>query len=204
MDIKEMILFPTFVYGVDNFLNEKDRNKLLKDVLKEEKKINLDHRFHTNGMDHTKKIYNCLSEKIKTLSKNIFDHHKLIYNDFEITGMWSNVIKQNNDIQIHNHPNNFLSGVYYLQTDDNSPNIVFTDPRQQSNVITPKASERTIHNSSAWWFKPKQNSILFFPSWLQHYVEQNKSKEKRISIAFNIMFNGIIGCAKNLTQSTFK
>ena len=203
MDIKEMILFPTFVYGVDNFLNEKDRNKLLKDVLKEEKKINLDHRFHTNGMDHTKKIYNCLSEKIKTLSKNIFDHHKLIYNDFEITGMWSNVIKQNNDIQIHNHPNNFLSGVYYLQTDDNSPNIVFTDPRQQSNVITPKASERTIHNSSIWWIKPKQNTVIFFPSWLQHYIESSKSKEKRISIAFNIMFKGLIGSTEDLTQSNF-
>ena len=202
MDIKEMILFPTFAYGVDNFLNEKEKNKLLKYVLKQEK--HLDHIFQTDGLDHNKKIYKCLSDKIKIACKDIFNYQKLIYDQFEITGMWTNIVNENNNLRPHTHSNNFLSGVYYLQTDDNSSNIVFSDPRQQSNVITPKASERTIHNSSAWWFKPKQNSILFFPSWLQHYVEQNKSKEKRISIAFNIMFNGIIGCAKNLTQSTFK
>jgi hypothetical protein len=37
-----------------------------------------------------------------------------------------------------------------------------------------------IQNSSIWWIKPKENSIIFFPSWTN--VEPNESKETRVSI----------------------
>ena len=35
---------------------------------------------------------------------------------------------------------------------------------------------------------PAQAGILYiFPSWLDHYVSPNMSKQKRISISFNII-----------------
>jgi len=33
-----------------------------------------------------------------------------------------------------------------------------------------------------------KDMILFFPSWFEHDVEENKSNDERISIAFNAMF----------------
>ena len=33
----------------------------------------------------------------------------------------------------------------------------------------------------------KLNSLILFPSWLQHYVPVNETKTNRISIAFNVM-----------------
>jgi uncharacterized protein (TIGR02466 family) len=42
------------------------------------------------------------------------------------------------------------------------------------------------YNSSTWWVKPKNNLLILFPSWFKHHVEPNLSNEKRISISFNI------------------
>ena len=36
------------------------------------------------------------------------------------------------------------------------------------------------------YINPKNNLLLLFPSWLEHDVEENKSDDERISIAFNI------------------
>lgn len=33
---------------------------------------------------------------------------------------------------------------------------------------------------------PKEGSLLFFPAWMEHSVEQNLSDEERISIAYNV------------------
>jgi uncharacterized protein (TIGR02466 family) len=36
-----------------------------------------------------------------------------------------------------------------------------------------------------WEISPKENNIVLFPSWLEHYVSDNESDEDRISISFN-------------------
>ena len=33
---------------------------------------------------------------------------------------------------------------------------------------------------------PKDNSLVLFPSWVPHEVEENKSDRQRINIAFNV------------------
>ena len=192
--LQELQLFPTFLYSVENFLNKKEMDQLLKYILKQNKPSN--YTFRTEGLEQNKKQYKSLSNKIKLVSKDIFNRQKLVQEDFEITSMWSNIMNEKNFEPPHSHANSFLSGVYYLKIHDDSSNIIFLDPRSQSKVISPKVLEWTIHNSSIWWIKPKQNSIIFFPSWLQHHVEPNQSKEIRVSIAFNIMF-------KNLTSQEF-
>ena len=188
LDIQELQLFPTFLYSIENFLEKKERNKILKYTSMKYKPLN--YIFQPKNMEQNKEVYKSLSDKIKLISKNIFSRHKIIYDTFEITSMWTNIINENHNINPHSHANSFLSGVYYLKTDENSSNIVFSDPRIQSMMIRPKVSEWTLHNCISWSVKPKENSIIFFPSWLQHSIELNKSKE-RISIAFNIMFNNL-------------
>jgi ectoine hydroxylase-related dioxygenase (phytanoyl-CoA dioxygenase family) len=34
----------------------------------------------------------------------------------------------------------------------------------------------------------KTGSLIFFPSWLYHSVDDNRSEKERISVAFNVMF----------------
>jgi uncharacterized protein (TIGR02466 family) len=69
---------------------------------------------------------------------------------------------------------------------DSGP-LVFHDPRPQSEVLSPpKKIGETIHTSSRVSWSPKQNDLLFFPSWLNHEVEENNSNEERIILSFNL------------------
>jgi hypothetical protein len=70
---------------------------------------------------------------------------------------------------------------------------MFRDPRPAADVISPRTKESTIDNSSILSYASKQNRAIFFPSWLQHWVEPNKSTNNRISIAWNIQVKGQVG-----------
>jgi uncharacterized protein (TIGR02466 family) len=37
--------------------------------------------------------------------------------------------------------------------------------------------------------EPEEGLVVFFPSWLMHKVEPNKTKETRVSLSFNISFD---------------
>ena len=57
--------------------------------------------------------------------------------------------------------------------------------------LTPK--ETNTLNASLLSYASKTNRAIFFPSWLPHWVQQNKSNNKRISIAWNMQVKGQVG-----------
>ena len=89
----------------------------------------------------------------------------------------------------HDHPNNFLSGVYYLRTQIGANTINFLDPRSQTGIIRPPVAELTAENTEQVVVRVKDGTLLLFPAYLRHSVDANASKEERISISFNIMFS---------------
>jgi uncharacterized protein (TIGR02466 family) len=50
----------------------------------------------------------------------------------------------------------------------------------------PKKDSATIHLAHSVQWEPKENTLIFFPSWLQHEVQINNSDEDRVIISFNI------------------
>jgi len=114
---------------------------------------------------------------------------KIGYDDFEITGCWANMNAAGGTHNIHSHPNNFLSGVYYVQTAEGSDTINFHDPRIQAGIIRPPVTELSGENTDQVVVRVEEGMFLIFPSWLQHSVDANQSSQLRISISFNIMFS---------------
>jgi|TARA_R100001530_G_scaffold126426_1_gene95273 uncharacterized protein (TIGR02466 family) len=182
-------LFPTNIWLSDNVLKESENKALKKSVLKsyDSKKP----YWQSKDSLQKEKPYSTLVNKVNESSNIIFKNSDLIYSSFKITGMWANVLRKNETHTPHTHANNFLSGVYYVQSNDSS--ITFVDSRAQAGVIRPKVKNFNKENSSAWSFPAKENRIIFFPSWLQHYVPPYTKEDLRISIAFNIMFKGLAG-----------
>ena len=101
------------------------------------------------------------------------------YNCFsaKITEMWANVNRKNNFNYSHIH-SGILSGVFYLHVPKNSGSLIFLPPavRSDSHLI----------RSDNYKITPKFLSCIFFPPWLEHFVEPNLSDDFRISISFNI------------------
>ncbi len=109
--------------------------------------------------------------------------------DFEITGCWANMNPPDAAHGMHSHPNNFLSGVYYVQTNKGAETINFHDPRSQTEIIKPAVTELIAENTDQVVVKVRNGTILIFPSWLKHSVDANGSDKTRISISFNVMFS---------------
>ena len=108
-------------------------------------------------------------------------------NKLNLDNMWIN-INGNKDYNIeHSHPHCVISGVYYLTS--NNSNLIFLHP--SSHVMEYDWNQDVLqsynkYNSSVCIVTPFENTLLLFPSWLQHRVEPNTNEEKRISIAFNL------------------
>lgn len=122
-------------------------------------------------------------------AKGILRFLKIGYDAFEITGCWANVLAQGAAHRAHSHPNNFLSGVYYVRTHPGTDTINFHDPRVQTGILRPPVTELTAENTDQVVVKVQNGTLLVFPSYLQHSVDANASGEERISISFNIMFS---------------
>ena len=125
---------------------------------------------------------------IHDAAKSILDFLKTGDGAFELTGLWANMNPEGAAHPIHSHPNNFLSGVYYLRTFEGADTVNFHDPRSQTGIIRPPVTELTAENTDQVVVEVSDGTLLMFPSWLPHSVDASGSDETRISISFNIMF----------------
>jgi uncharacterized protein (TIGR02466 family) len=116
---------------------------------------------------------------------------------FEVTGCWATVLAKGAAHKIHSHPNNFLSGVYYVRVDPGGDSINFHDPRSQTRIMRPPVWELTAENTDQVVVRVTTGNLLMFPSYLEHSVDANMSEEERISVSFNLMFSSF---AKNMSK----
>jgi uncharacterized protein (TIGR02466 family) len=116
------------------------------------------------------------------------EYLKLKSSDLVVTGCWANLNPPGAHNPSHNHPNNYLSGVYYVAAAEGATRIAFEDPRPQAQVMLPPVTEHTPYNGNVVMVEAKPGRLLLFPAWLGHFVPTNRSSEDRVSIAFNLMF----------------
>ena len=133
--------------------------------------------------------------EFKDITVSILEHAKECFGHLdvqekyvpEMTGLWGMINPPGSRNNVHTHPYNYLSGVYYLKVPQNSGNLVFLEPKPQAEVLSPpKIKEASIHLAHSVTWEPKENSLIFFPSWLQHEVQINNSNQDRVILSFNI------------------
>lgn len=105
-----------------------------------------------------------------------------------IGNMWFNVNPPGAYNTTHIHTNAFLSGVFYIDCDENSGDIIFERNSAEQYVLGTQIPKSVSKLSSAHWkYEPVPKKLIIFPAWLPHYVMPNKSNNDRISISFNIV-----------------
>ena len=168
-----LYFFPSCVWIDQVKFDQKELIKSVKDFSKNNKSIdvsNVGGYQYDNFKDQ--KLGAQIISRIPRVEKNKFVN-PTVY-------MWLNVNSKGDSNIRHTHFNSsiLLSGVFYVKVPPNSGNIRFYDPRGIS-----------IHNppDNRYYF----GMLLFFPSWFEHSVEENKSDEERMSIGFNIFVEHI-------------
>jgi uncharacterized protein (TIGR02466 family) len=135
-------------------------------------------------------------------SVNIFTRNILHVDpniEFYLTTSWITKHNPGDWVNSHYHPNSIISGVLYLQTDDSTGNIVFSNEvaKTFSAILQLDFKEFNIYNSNSWSISPKENQLLLFPSTLLHEVKPNNSNIIRYSLSFNLFVRGSFGLAVN-------
>ena len=134
----------------------------------------------------------------KKIDAFLFDFLKFKKFEHCFSNSWINLHKPNNFSQKHLHQNSFYSGILYLQVPEkDSGTITFHHPQEIptfcSSTLSPQIIEHNSFNSKEWFFLPKENMLLLFPSHLSHSVSENNTKSDRFSLSFNIFLRGTFG-----------
>ena len=168
-------LFPTLVWKMqlsrDTYepINEKIKTKLV-ELARATPGLAPGVKLQTDQTLHRLPEFQELKDIIDVAATGVLDFLKIVYESFELTGCWANISPPGDGHKPHTHPNNYLSGVYYVQTQEGADTISFDDPRPQTNIIAPVTSEFTDENAGQIHITTRDGLLILFPSWLQHQV----------------------------------
>jgi uncharacterized protein (TIGR02466 family) len=190
-------LFPTPVgiYKLDRDLTEKEV-----DFIKgQETRPNMGNMTSVNNTLLRHKQMTKLRDFIET---SLADYFTTVYNpkhkvNLKITQSWSNYTEPGQWHHKHEHPNSFVSGVFYPQANRETDKIYFYRSGFQQIKFPPESWN--VYNSESWWFEVGTGDLILFPSSLTHMVETVQGDQTRISLSFNTFPVGNIGEEVSLT-----
>ncbi len=130
-----------------------------------------------------------LIDAITATTTSVLKFLQIGYETLVVTACWASASAPGAGHRIHSHPNNFLSGVYYVKTQKGADTINFHDPRMQTGIIRPPVTALTAENTDQTVVRVADGTLLVFPAWLAHSVDANASDDTRISVSFNAMFS---------------
>jgi len=119
-------------------------------------------------------------------------------NQFQISTSWLTKCEQGEESgDFHFHANSFWSGIYYYgENYCESSSLEFENPlihymKDYGFYITPE--KITQYNNLTGKIAPTKNTLIFFPSFLNHRILEHKSEFPRYSLAFNMVPIGEYG-----------
>ena len=115
---------------------------------------------------------------------------------------WATVGTRGDHLNLHTHPNAFLSGAFYLAADETMESIVFRDPRVQNRLLDLPVERTSRINRPHFAVAPAAGRLLVFPSWLEHRVPARRGADPRISLSFNMTVHGPVGSADRFSRAT--
>ena len=131
-----------------------------------------------------------IENEIKKLTNKYLKEWKFTKNlNLKILGLWVNVSKKGSFQEYHTHTSyeykNLFSGTLYIEADKNSGNLTLLNPL--TNIFQLLPLNHSL--SSGYVITPSPGLIVSFPSFLGHYVGENKNKTNRISVSWNVIID---------------
>lgn len=141
------------------------------------------------------KLRSWIEDQLQEFFLSVFNPKSSV--SLKITQSWVNYSTPGQFHHKHAHPNSFISGVFYIQTNPQDK-IFFSREEYQQIKILPK--NWNIWNSDSWWYEAIQGRLILFPSSLTHMVPRVEGNETRISLSFNTFPIGLLGEEAELTE----
>ena len=120
----------------------------------------------------------------------------------EVTQSWALMNPPGAGMHAHTHSNSLVSGsLYYAPMPDPPGNMIFERATGYRQIELGVGEGRTnIYNAPRNAVVPKHGDLVLFSSSILHFVEENRSRENRYSIAFNTFPRGTIGDFRDVSE----
>lgn len=181
-------IFTTSIF-LNTFDKQEFKDEIYKELKTEQKKNHFVKKSNIGGFQ-TENLKNSVIENyiIKNSFALLNDKYTTLHaTEVSIKNFWINVNYKNSWNVPHVHPNSNFSGVFYLETPEDSGNLIFLRNDGVSFTLPPQnvfESDTDFHET--FLVKPKENMFVVFPSHLNHMVEANTNDLPRISLSFNL------------------
>ena len=103
--------------------------------------------------------------------------------ELRITNSWMNRVGIGGAVKQHRHEMSAISGAFYPIADEGSCGLIFKSPLLPLKMHEFNVNE-TLYNAYNQTMPCKQGTLVLFPSWLEHYTEENTT-ENRVTVSFN-------------------
>ena len=134
-----------------------------------------------NVLDWDKKLSSFVYEEIKNLSQKV----GIDYANLSLHSSWMTINRKYAYHETHHHLPAIWSGVYYVKASELDAKITFFNPGLESHWPFNSSIQNNQYTSPIWSVTPKTGTLIIFPSYLNHKVEQQITENERITIAFN-------------------
>lgn len=130
-------------------------------------------------------LKNKVKKVISNCAKIVIDrHYDNNVNNILIGRSWINFHKKSEELTAHQHGNSLFVCTYYIQSNDDTGDLILIDPRG-SMIVNNFKSKQSVISTNTVRVKAKNGGLIFFPGYLYHYVEKNITDIPRISISVN-------------------
>jgi len=193
LQMNEWHYFTSAVYTVKKPEFLKDVNKISREFVNRIKKV--------NKLDEIYPVY--MSENMFTdprmseftnfvgfLARDILirQGYNLTNLDVAFFEMWTQEHYKFSGQEEHVHPNNQISGFYFLDVPKNSPRVIIHDPRPAKvfSALPEVDMSQATYASTMINFTPEPGTLMLTNSWLPHSFTKNPSDKPFRFIHFNL------------------
>lgn len=179
------------IWEVQTRFDEQFNEQLLDEIYGIGKDIVLGNDRNPNNSiwDYDRPNLNILKQEIidiveKTIIREIPEIRLLNLQGCEHFMGWINVREPGEKLEVHGHTESAIAATYYLRAKEGCGDLVLYDTADaidwENNTISgsPFIRERR--------YKPVEGRLIFFPSYVLHGVDENKSDELRISLSTDL------------------
>ncbi len=96
---------------------------------------------------------------------------------------WLNVLSRGHSMDVHNHPNSFFTGIYFLQAPTDGARLSLHNPTQGTGLSVPLKKETTL-NQEGYSYQPMAGDLIMFDSYIAHSFRVHQSDEEHINLSF--------------------
>jgi uncharacterized protein (TIGR02466 family) len=130
------------------------------------------------------------------------------YKELQFAQSWLTYKMPGQFHKAHTHPNTLIAGVFYYDRQEDDAAICFSKEAKSFNRSYFEPSLLPDYNNYPYsqeeiYFRPKQNNLIIFPSYVTHGVPPNQTNRVRKALGVNALTKGTLGDRETISEIIF-